>query len=160
MWSALAPPITKQKPFSYRYKLFCPATKAVAAIEAIQAGAVWTERLIMSLGIMGLSECYQALKEGFSGKSLLSSPIIQHTQEGPWPVSKAPSWAPELHWGAERTAGEKLNGFAERGSELLLPLNWSFKEGKRGSDWIEMHSHKCLDWQKKKKSCSLSQSAN
>lgn len=69
----------------------------------------------MSSGIMGLSECHQALKEGFLGNLLLGSPIIQCAQEGPWPVSKAPSWAPELHGGAERTAGEKLNGFAERG---------------------------------------------
>lgn len=30
----------RTKPFSYQYKLFCSATKAVAAIEAIQAGAV------------------------------------------------------------------------------------------------------------------------
>lgn len=72
---------------------------------------------------MGLSECNQALEGRVSGKSLLSSPIIQCTREGPWPVSKAPSWAPELHAGAERTAGENLNGFAERGSELLLALN-------------------------------------
>lgn len=61
------------KPFSYQDKLLCSATKAVAAIEATQAGAVWTERLIMSSGIVGLSEYYQALKEGFLG-NLFSVP--------------------------------------------------------------------------------------